>query len=324
MKGDPKQLGDEVPRRFPAVLGGQVLSTEVQGSGRLELARWITDRANPLTARVMVNRIWQYHFGKGIVATASDFGRQGRPPTHPKLLDYLATRFMESGWSIKTMHRLIMLSRTYQLSSVDDEVNLRADPNNDYLWRFRRWRLDAESIRDTLLAVSGSMDWTQGGGPHRFPSSTSWYFTQHKPFKAVYDTNRRSVYLMTQRIQRHPFLSLFDGADTNASTPQRVSSTTPLQALYLMNDPFVHRQAQQFAARLLDRPCDDAGRVEEAFLCLFGRPASAAEQVTARDYLARVREQLNRAGASAKEQTDKAWESFLRALFLSNEFIYVN
>src|SRR5579871_3215853 len=207
----------------------------------------------------MVNRIWAYHFGRGIVPTASDFGKQGRPPTHPELLDWLASEFMASGerkppvesansstggsrsplaWSIKKMHRLIMLSRTYQMSSDDDPANLQIDVANEYLWHFARRRLDAESIRDTLLAVSGGLDRTTGG-PHPFPEQTTWNFTQHNPFKAVYETNRRSVYLMTQRIQRHPFLGLFDGADTNASTARRVTSTTPLQALYLMNDPFV-------------------------------------------------------------------------------------
>src|SRR5262249_54830528 len=153
-----KRPGKEVPRRFPTVLGGQLLSTDVKGSGRLELANWITDPANPMTARVMVNRLWQYHFGKGIVATPSDFGKQGRAPTHPALLDYLAAQFIRSGWSIKSMHRLIMLSQTYQLSSSDDADNARIDVNNDYYWRGTRHRLDGESIRDSMLAVAGTLD----------------------------------------------------------------------------------------------------------------------------------------------------------------------
>ncbi|MCI0464560.1 MAG: PSD1 and planctomycete cytochrome C domain-containing protein, partial [Gemmataceae bacterium] len=242
LKGDPDRPGKEVPRRFLLVLGGQTLSPGIKGSGRLELAGWLSDPANPLVARVMVNRIWQYHFGRGLVATPNDFGKQGRPPTHPELLDFLAQRFIDSGWSVKQMHRLIMLSRVYQLASSDDEANLKADVGNDSLWRFPRHRLDAESIRDSLLMVSGTLDRSQGG-PHPFPDQRTWDFTQHKPFKAVYDTNRRSVYLMTQRIQRHPFLATFDGPDTNASTAVRTTSTTSLQALFLMNDPFVHEQA---------------------------------------------------------------------------------
>lgn len=318
IKGDPERLGPEVPRRFPTVLGGQVLPESEKGSGRLQLANWLTDAKNPLTARVMVNRIWQYHFGRGIVPTPSDFGKQGQPPTHPELLDYLATRFIESGWSIKAMHRLVMLSRTYQISSDDDEANTRIDVSNEYLWRFNRHRLDAESIRDTLLMVSGAIDRTPGG-PHPFPAMTKWDFTQHNPFKAVYETNRRSVYMMTQRIQRHPFLALFDGADTNASTTTRITSTTPLQSLFFMNDPFVHSQAKAFAARLLKEERDDSRRVERAYWLLFGRPPSAEEANLATSYLGKLQ-----AKVSASDPPTKAWESLVRALFMSNEFVYVD
>jgi hypothetical protein len=340
IKGDPERLGKEVPRRFPMVLGGQVLSADAKGSGRLQLAQWLTDPANPLAARVMVNRIWQYHFGKGIVATPSDFGKQGMPPTHPALLDYLARYFMASGgreppvdgteglrpplaWSIKKMHRLIMLSRTYQLASQDHADNLQKDPNNDYLWRFSRHRLDAEAIRDTMLAVSGGLDRTVGGA-HPFPDQTTWTFTQHAPFKGVYDTNRRSVYLMTQRIQRHPYLTLFDGADTNTSTGKRLISTTPLQALFLMNDPFAHEQAKKLATRLLAERTDDPGRIERAYLLMLGRPVTPEERSAAESYLAQVREKLQAAGVPAAQQAAKAWESLARALFMSNEFVYVN
>ena len=320
IKGDPEKLGKEVPRRFPTVLGGQTLAAEAKGSGRLELAQWLTDAANPLTARVMVNRIWQQHFGRGIVATPSDFGKQGQAPTHPELLDYLAARFVESGWSIKAMHRTIMLSRTYQLASQDDGI-ASADVANDYLSRFRRHRLDAESIRDALLTISGRLD-RSAGGAHPFPAQPTWNFTQHNPFKAVYDTNRRSVYLMTQRIQRHPFLGLFDGADTNASTSQRITSTTALQALYLMNDPFVRDQAGKFAARLLREDGDASRRLERAYLLAFGRPPSADEQAAAQEYLHRIADKLAGKG-SPEQQAAQAWTSLVRALLLSNEFVYV-
>jgi hypothetical protein len=272
---------------------------------------------------VMVNRLWQYHFGRGIVPTPSDFGAQGRPPTHPELLDYLAKRFVESGWSVKAMHRLLMLSRTYQLASAENEANAKLDVANDFLWRSHRRRLDAESIRDTLLAVSGDLDRSRGG-PHPFPDPRAWDFTQHKPFKAVYDTNRRSVYLMTQRIQRHPFLALFDGPDTNASTAKRDVSTTPLQALYLMNDPFVHARAKGFAARVMKEQSDDAGRVERAYALLYGRPPTAEERSAAAAYLAKAGAKLTAGGAKPGEAAAKAWESLARALFLSNEFVYVD
>jgi len=323
IKGVPERLGPEVPRRFPIILGGQSLPPETKSSGRLELARWIVRRENPLTARVIVNRVWQYHFGRGIVPTPSDFGNQGQPPTHPELLDYLASRFVEGGWSLKAMHRRIMLSRAYQMSSADDPANAKLDADNEFLWRFPRKRLDAESIRDTMLAVGGSLD-RSPGGPHPFPAMTTWDFTQHKPFKAVYETDRRSVYLMTQRIQRHPFLALFDGADTNASTATRVTSTTPLQALYLMNDPFVHTQARKLTERLMAECPDDSGRIERAYALLFGRPPTSEEAAGARDYLGRVSEKLRSAGEPKVRVSAKAWESLARGLMLSNEFVYVD
>jgi hypothetical protein len=321
IKGEPERLGREVPRRFPTTLGGQKLPANVKGSGRRQLAEWITDAKNPLTARVMVNRIWQWHFGRGIVRTASNFGKMGVPPTHPELLDYLATRFVNEGWSVKRMHRLIMLSRTYQMASGESDANAAIDVGNDYLWRFPPRRLDAEAIRDTILMVSGSLDRSMGG-PHPFPPASKWNYTQHNPFKAVYDTNRRSVYLMTQRIQRHPYLALFDGADTNASTATRMTTTTPLQALYLMNNPFVHDNARKFAARMLAERSDDGKRIEHAYVLLFGRPPSANENTAAHDYLNHARAKLGK--VPAKERDAKAWESLTRALFMCNEFVYVN
>src|SRR5262245_61713980 len=203
MRGDPLKPGKEVPRRFLQILGGERLPDNVKGSGRLELARWVSDATNPLTARVLVNRLWLYHFGKGLVPTPNDYGKQGQPPTHPELLDWLASRFLDSGWSIKSMHRLMVTSRAYRQASDEQDAARQADPENRLYWRFDRRRLDAESIRDTLLALGGVLD-RSVGGPHPFPAQKAWDFTQHKPFKAVYETDRRSVYLMTQRIQRHP------------------------------------------------------------------------------------------------------------------------
>jgi hypothetical protein len=194
--------------------------------------------------------------------------------------------------------------------------------SNDYLWRFTRQRLDAESIRDTILTVSGSLDRSPGGG-HPFPEQKAWDFTQHKPFKALYDTNRRSVYLMTQRIQRHPYLTLFDGPDTKTSTARRITSTTPLQALYLMNDPLIHEQSAKFAARLLAERSNDGDRLELAYLLLYTRTPDADEQSAALQHLQQVREKL--AGkVAADQQIAKAWESLVRALWMSNEFVYVN
>src|SRR6185369_10423082 len=310
IKGDPTRLGREVPRRFIEVLGGQTLTSDAKGSGRYQLAEWIADPANPLTARVMANRLWHYHFGKGIVQTPSDFGRQGRPPTHPELLDWLARRFIESGWSMKAMHRLILSSQAYRMSC-DGDAGAASDPSNDLLWKFRRRRLEAEAIRDSLLAVSGALD-RRMGGPHPFPASPTWDFTQHKPFIAVYDNTQRSVYLMSQRIRRHPYFGTFDGAETNMSTAQRITSTTTLQALWMMNDPLVHEQARQFAARVIKEQKTDAARIDRAYALALGRPPSSDEAGAAAAYGADRRAGLDEA---------QAWESFARILFRLNEFV---
>jgi hypothetical protein len=320
IKGDPAKPGPEVPRRFLTVLGGQRVPAGEKGSGRLHLADWICDPANPLTARVLVNRLWHWHFGRGIVATPSDFGKQGHPPTHPELLDWLARRFIEGGFSVKAMHRLILLSRTYRLSSDESAANQAVDPDNHFLWRHRRRRLDAESIRDAVLAVSGGLD-RSVGGPHPFPHPTTWDFTQHKPFVAVYDSNLRSVYLMTQRIRRHPFFGIFDGADTNFSTASRVTSTTTLQALYFMNDPLVHEQAKRFAARLARERPDPASRIDRAYRLALGRPPTSEERAAGLRHVEQARELL--AGTAGADRELAAWESFARVVFRLNEFIYV-
>jgi hypothetical protein len=318
LKGDPEKPGRTVGRRFLAVLGGQELPATDRTSGRLSLADWIASPDNPLTARVMVNRVWHYHFGRGLVATPNDFGKQGQPPTHPELLDYLARRFVQSGWSLKAMHREIMLSRTYQLASAAEPPAGAdtLDANNDLLGRFRRRRLDAESLRDSLLAVSGKLDRAPGGA-HPFPDPATWDFTQHKPFRAVYDHDKRSVYLMTQRIARHPYLAVFDGPDTSASTASRVTSTTTLQSLYLLNDPFVHEQAKHFAVRVRAAAGDDRSRIATAYRIALGRPPSEPEVTRGLEYLAAASEAQGR-------DAGLAWESYARALFRLNEFVYVN
>jgi hypothetical protein len=338
-RGDPTNLGPEVPRRFVQILGGQMLPPGTSGSGRLQLAEWLASRDNPLTARVLVNRLWQHHFGEGLVRTPGNFGKQGRPPTHPELLDYLAARFVapsplplspagergrgEGGWSIKAMHRQILLSRTYQLASAGDAKAQTADPGNEWLWHFARRRLDAEAIRDTLLAVGGTLDRTPGG-PHPFPPENTWGFTQHTPFQAVYPTNRRSVYLMTQRLRRHPFLALFDGPDPSSSTAQRSVTTVPTQALFFINNPFVHEQALAFADRLLRGPGDDRGRIDLAHRLALGRPATAAETQAGEAFLRQYAQELKAAGTPPDQCGRLAWAGYARVLFGSNEFIYVD
>ena len=322
-KGDPAQAGDIVHRRFLSVMGGQELPESDRTSGRRQLADWIVDRSNPLTARVIANRLWLYHFGRGLVSTPNDFGRQGKPPTHPELLDWLASRLMESGWSLKSLHRTIVLSRTYRLSSRPGDEALARDPGNELLTSFPCRRLDADAIRDTLLVLGGNLD-PSPGGPHPFPPQAEWKFTQHNPFKAVYDTNRRSVYLMTQRIQRHPYLAIFDGADPATSTGFRGTSTTPLQALYLLNDPFVHQQAERFADRLLKDGGDEHSRIDRACRLALGRPAKEDEIAAGTAFLQQTIATLKEVGTNADQIEAEAWRAYVRAIFRLNEFVYVD
>jgi hypothetical protein len=282
--GDKKNLGDLVPRHFLQVLGNWQLPPNTTGSGRLELANWIASPNNPLTARVMVNRLWQGHFGRGIVATPNDFGKRGSPPSDQALLDYLAVTFEENGWSIKAMQRMIVLSHAYRLSSDDDEADEKTDADNVYLWRHSRTRMDAEEIRDSMLATSGRLD-LSAAGPQPFPTEAQWNYSGHVPFHAVYDTNRRTVYVMTQRSRRHPYLGLFDGADSTTSVAQRDTSITPLQSLYFMNASFPKTCAASLAEKLEDAHLTAQQEIDRAFLTLYGRPATKDEITHAEEFI---------------------------------------
>ena len=350
--GEPSQPGEIAPRGFVEVIDPRDATIPEGSSGRLQLANWIASPENPLTARVMVNRIWLYHFGKGLVGTPNNFGTQGQPPTHPELLDYLAQRFIQSGWSIKAMHRLIMNSQVYQLAStplasergeagrakrpaasgaeggvagaIMFEENLSQDTSNRWYWRFDRRRLDAEQVRDAILAVAGTLN-TTPGGPHPFPESHAWSFTQHTPFHQTYESQHRSVYLMTQRLHRHPILKLFDAPDRSASTPQRRVSTVPLQALFLMNSGFVRDQARAFARRVIGRTESPAARVRFAHELAWGRPATEAQVAKARRVLASFRQTgADDADLSPAERERRAWTSYARVLISSNSFFYVD
>ena len=323
LRGEPEKPGDEVPRRFLEVLGGDKLPAGSTNSGRLELANWLTRPSNPLTARVFVNRVWQWHFGAGLVPTPSDFGLRGEPPTHPELLDWLTSEFIASGWSVKALHRLIMRSQTYQLASDDHAANLKKDPANVWLWRHARRPLDAESIRDAMLAVSGRLN-RAVPGPHPFPDVQKWGYTIHNPFFAVYDNDHRSLYLMQQRNRRHPFLALFDAADPNLSVAQRLPTTTPTQTLYLMNSPFVQQQAEAFARRLLAESADGTKRIHLAFALAHGRVPRDAEISDALAFLTAYRTKLTALEKPPTNDTELAWSGLARVLLTSNAFLYVD
>jgi hypothetical protein len=325
-RGDPGNPGEVVPRGVPrwAFLEGATSAGPVSsGSGRLELANWIADASNPLTARVIANRIWQHHFGTGIVATASNMGLRGDAPSHPELLDWLAARLIAGGWSIKSLHREILLSQTYQRSSADDARNAAVDPEDRLLWRFPRRRLDAESIRDAMLGVSGCLEQTRPR-PHPFPPIDRWHWTQHNAFKEVYPSNHRTVFLMTQRLIKHPYLAIFDGPDTNLSTESRASSTVPLQALYLMNNAFVEAQASGLAKRLLAASALDAERLSLAFRLAWSRSPSPVEEARLREFLRTAAEAMASTDRSRESREQELWTAVAKVMLTANEFLYID
>ena len=310
--GEPDKPGPVVERGAPAFLTESPLRIPPGQSGRMQLAEWLVSPDHPLTARVLVNRIWQHHFGRGLVTTPNNFGTRGAQPSHPELLDWLSVTFRENRWSIKSMHRLILSSKAWRLASTTEATNAAIDPENTFLWRHSRLRLDAEAIRDAMLAASGRLDLNRPG-EHPFPPITAWGYSQHSQFKVFYPSLHRSVYLMTTRLQRHPFLALFDGPDTNTTTGVRTSSIVPAQALYLMNSPEVQTEAGAFAARVLHLPTDM--RISEAFLLAWQRPPSEDEEARAKAFVAEY----------LRQQDEKAaWTALCRILLTSNDFFYLD
>jgi hypothetical protein len=296
-RGNPVNPGPAVPRQFLEVLSGPRRRPFTQGSGRLELARAVADQGNPLTARVMVNRVWLHHFGAGIVRTPSDFGLRGERPTHPELLDYLASRFVQDGWSLKQLHRRIMLSAVYQQQSRDNRAGRARDPDNTLLWRMNRRRLDWEALRDALLAVGGNLDLTMGGPSVKLLDP---------PFAP-----RRSVYGFVDRLNLPGVLRNFDFAGPDATSPQRYQTTVPQQALFLMNSPFLLEQARRLAARpdILAHG-GVTQRIDALYRLLYGRGPAPEEVALAQQFV------TNDAPA--------VWQAFAQALLLANEFAFVD
>lgn len=288
IRGDRNNKGDLAPRRFLAILSEGERPLFHQGSGRLQLAEAIADARNPLTARVMVNRVWQFHFGRGIVATPSNYGQLGERPTHPELLDYLAAVFVEDGWSLKKLHKRILLSNTYQLAAENVEANLSKDPANVYLWRSNLRRLEAEAIRDSLLFASGELDFT--------PSQKALPLDDE-------NNKKRTVYSFVGRRKLDGFLALFDFPAPLASSEARMSTNVPLQRLYFMNSDFVEKRAAAISQRLQGSAAE---KIQQAYRAIYAREADAEEL---------------RLGAQYVEKA--SWASYLRALLSTNEFLFV-
>ncbi|HET8548537.1 MAG TPA: PSD1 and planctomycete cytochrome C domain-containing protein [Bryobacteraceae bacterium] len=287
IRGDRNNPGEVAPRRFLAILDGDRRQF-TKGSGRLELAQAIADLNNPLTARVIVNRVWQHHFGRGIVGTPSNFGQLGARPTHPELLDHLAHEFVANGWSVKKLHRSIMLSATYSLSAGNDHANGAKDPANLLLWRANRRRLDAESLRDSMLFVSGQLDATPA----------------EKAAPLDEKNNQRTVYGFVSRRKLDGMLALFDFPNPNSTSEARNQTNVPLQRLFLMNSGFVDKQAQALAARFGG---DSRSRIRSLYAALFGREPRPEELKLGLEYAA-----------------SGAWPNYTRVLLSSNEFLFVD
>ncbi|MEX0742671.1 MAG: DUF1553 domain-containing protein, partial [Phycisphaeraceae bacterium] len=328
IRGSHMTLADEpTPRRTPEIFDHIINPPDMpdDASGRLEFAHWLTDPAHPLTARVMVNRIWQHHFGEGLVRTPSNFGLRGEEPSHPELLDHLAQRFIEQGWSIKQLHRAILLSSTYRMSTAYDSVASATDPENRLLWRMNRQRLEAEPIRDALLAVGGTLD-LQMGGSQMSTENDSYIRAERNTDYKAYRGHRRSVYLPIIRNVLHPMLTVFDYADAGMTVAQRPSTTVSHQALFMMNAPIVIEQAEHFAARLLEHEqiTTDARRIEHAYLLALGRPVRETEAAEALSFIEQMRRMALAEGRDDAAARREGWQTFCHLLMASSEFIFID
>jgi hypothetical protein len=299
IRGTYTRLGPVVPRHLPEFLG-QKQPPLSKGSGRRELAQWIANPANPLTARVLVNRVWGHHFGEGIVRTPSNFGKLGELPSHPQLLDWLADRFVRDGWSLKRLHRRILLSAVYQQCSVASTESLRQDPENRWLSRMSPRRLEAEAVRDSMLQVAGRLNCGIGG-----------------PATPDLNGRRRSLYVQTARQDRSSFSTLFDAANPEQSVEKRTISTVAPQALFLLNSSFVQAQARSVAQRLKSEiPVDEPARIERAYRLLYSRPPRPDEKEIGLSFLA--------GAGSGGPMTERAWIDYSHVLLCGNEFTYVD
>ena len=317
VRGELDQPGEIVPRGLVRVLCAETNATITEGSGRRELADWLASSANPLTARVIVNRIWLHLFGRGLVPTPDNFGSAGGAPSHPELLDTLAVEFMADGWSTKRLIRRIVLSRAYGLSSAYDRRNFETDPENTLVWRMSRRRLEGEAVRDALLFVSGRLTTEPPVGSMVARTGEGLALFLRVTGLDASDTHR-SVYLPVVRDQVLESLALFDFADPSLVTGQRATTTGPAQALYFMNGPFVIRQAEALAERVCTVAELDARRIDLAYRLAFTRPPTGAERDRA---LAFLGDFAGRAGGT--NPTRAAWSALCQSIFASAEFRYL-
>ncbi|MCA9113054.1 MAG: DUF1553 domain-containing protein, partial [Planctomycetaceae bacterium] len=298
VRGNPSNTGKVIERHFLSVLSKDEPRKLNNGSGRRDLVEALFTEARDLTARVIVNRVWEQHFGQGLVRTPSDFGSQGDPPSHPELLDYLANELIRHGWSLKWLHREIVLSATYRQSSLSHPEGRTVDPENRLLWRMNRRRVEVEMLRDAMLAVTGHLDRQQGGPAYDLDGPAQ---------------QRRTVYGQIHRHDLNRVLRLFDFPESTSHSPHRIHTTTPLQQLFVLNAPFVQQQADLLATQLAVGSSDQA-RIEMCYYRLFGRTPDATELEAGREFLS----------SSHGEQATTVLADYVHALLGLNEFLYID
>ena len=318
VRGDPRKRGDAVPRRFLTALGGRSYSDP--GLVRLRLAEEVASPANPLTSRVMANRIWGHMFGRGIVATPDNFGALGERPSHPELLDYIAGRFVQGGWSIKALIELLVTTSAYQMASTPSRAALESDPSNVLLQHMPVRRLEAEAIRDAILAVSGRLDSSMYGGPL---SSRNMYDEREGPGSSIYGDNRRSVYQEIRRNRTNPFLEVFDQPTPSTTRGRRDETNVPAQSLAMMNSPFVVRSAETWGKRLADGEGHSvASRVDYMYSKALGRLPTAGERSDATAFVRGLAEEERTIERDVLREPE-IWSRLAHTLFNFKEFLYV-
>jgi cytochrome c553 len=323
-RGSHLTLGKVVPRGIPRVLAASNPPVfDGKQSGRLQMAQWLVRRDHPLTSRVMVNRLWRWHFGQGLVRSTDNFGKLGEEPVNPALLDWLAQRFMEEKWSIKAMHRLILLSGAYQMGSVHDPRAAERDPDNRLHWRASVRRLEAEEIRDALLQVSGQLDLNMGGSLLHV-ANREFLFDHTSRDMTRYDSKRRSVYLPVIRNHLYDLFQLFDCPDATVPNGDRATTTVAPQALFMMNSELVVNASEALASRLLqDKETDDVSRIQLLYARAYGRIATAREVSRAREILQEAEAIQGAKEPDAARRRLQAWTCLCQITLAANEFIYV-
>jgi len=321
IRGNPLKLGETVPRRVPIVLqSASAVKFTAQQSGRLELARSFTSPQHPLTSRVLVNRAWRWHFGNGLVRTPDNFGLLGDAPTHPELLDWTARRFTEQGWSLKRLHRLIMQSSTYQQDSLPSPALVEHDPENRLFGRIDVRRLEAEEVRDALIAIGGQLDQALGGSLLTV-KNRAYFFDHTSKDLTDYNSLRRSLYLPVVRNNLYDVFQLLDYPDAAIPTGDRTTTTVAPQALMMLNSDFIGRVSSSLATRLLGVSSNDEERLKRMYVVAYGRDATSTEVSESIRFLNDVEQAL--AATPTTERHQRAWECLCQVIVASNEFIYV-